>query len=339
MIETINIFFGNLMLKENITSLHLAEGPGGFIEAINYVRNIKFPNNSDKYYGITLLNDIQDNNIPSWKKSVNFLKNNNNKIKIITGYDNTGNLTNPDNIKYLWQRFKYNKCDLITGDGGLDFSCNIKNQEEIASKLIYSQIISGLCCLNIGGYFMLKIFDMNNILTIDMIYLLYLHFNKLVIYKPKTSRLANSEKYIIGIGFKGCSEEFKLSLIENLKIWNKIDKDNEKLIAYFKDCKINKKNIDKIYYIYKQINNLIFNKNTDSKINKIKNEFYSLINNINNKIITEQIKNINFTLKFCDLLNNKKLFIKSINNRLIKQTINAQQWCIDNNIPFYNKIY
>ena len=47
----------------HINTFHLAEGPGGFIEAMTYMRK----NENDKYYGMTLIND--DPNVPGWKKS------------------------------------------------------------------------------------------------------------------------------------------------------------------------------------------------------------------------------------------------------------------------------
>jgi hypothetical protein len=53
-----------------ITTFHLAEGPGGFIEATSHIRK----NTQDSYYGMTLLND--DPGCPGWKKSNTFLENN-----------------------------------------------------------------------------------------------------------------------------------------------------------------------------------------------------------------------------------------------------------------------
>ena len=52
----------------NMTSFHLAEGPGGFIEAVCYMRN----NPNDTYYGMTLTNN--DSKCPGWKKSKKFLE-------------------------------------------------------------------------------------------------------------------------------------------------------------------------------------------------------------------------------------------------------------------------
>ena len=48
-----------------------------------------------------------------------------------------------------------------------------------------------------GGYFVLKVFDCFMQHTIDLIYLLTSFYRKIYIYKPNTSRLANSEKYIV----------------------------------------------------------------------------------------------------------------------------------------------
>jgi hypothetical protein len=342
MIETINTFFPNIKNTPIITSLHLAEGPGGFIEALNYIREGSMPGNHDKYYGITLLDDIVDDNIPSWKKSVQFLKKNSNKVNILTGQDNTGDLTNPENIKYLATRFKYNKCNLVTGDGGLDFSCNINYQEEMASKLIYAQILGAFASLCNGGHFMLKIFDMNNIMTVDLIFLLYSYFGNVYIYKPKTSRLANSEKYLVCMNFRGCSDVVLTEMIEHLDKWNTYDNANDLLINNYKKHKIANKKITFDNYTFKQVNRMVFKcvGNTMSvNPNYILNKFYRCINNINENIISHQIRNINFTIKYCDLLSNKKLYIKTINNRLITQTINAQKWCYDNGIPYYNKLY
>ena len=47
------------------------------------------------------------------------------------------------------------------------------------------------------GTFVLKIFDIFNKLSVDIIYLLSYYYKKVFIIKPNTSRYANSEKYIV----------------------------------------------------------------------------------------------------------------------------------------------
>ena len=133
--------YGLLNLLENyekpIKSFHLAEGPGGFIEALQTLRL----NDLDTYYGMTLIND-NDNTIPGWKKSKQFLLKHKNVI-IEKGADNTGNLFNVDNLWHCYNKYK-NSIDLVTGDGGFDFSIDFNKQEVLSTKLIFSEICYAL---------------------------------------------------------------------------------------------------------------------------------------------------------------------------------------------------
>ena len=123
-----------LQLKEEMpttcNSFHLAEGPGGFIEAFSNLRN----NPEDCYYGMTLQDENSD--VPGWKKTQHFLKNNLNVI-IENGADGTGNLMKRENLKYCYEKYR-GKMDLITADGGFDFSVDFNKQETISFKLIYT---------------------------------------------------------------------------------------------------------------------------------------------------------------------------------------------------------
>ena len=107
MIEIINTF-SFLTEKNTIKSFHLAEGPGGFIEAFNYKRN----NKDDKYFGMTLISE--DINIPSWKKSSHFINNNNNVI-IEYGSTKTGDLFKKENFLYCLNNYALSM-DYITAD-------------------------------------------------------------------------------------------------------------------------------------------------------------------------------------------------------------------------------
>ena len=76
LIEILHNF--NFEFNTKINSFHLAEGPGGFIEAmVNYRKN-----KNDKYYGITLM--TKDADVPKWNKIQDFLTRNKN-INIIYG--------------------------------------------------------------------------------------------------------------------------------------------------------------------------------------------------------------------------------------------------------------
>lgn len=172
-----------------INSFHLAEGPGGFIEAIIHLH----PNSEDKYIGMTL--QSVDVDIPGWKKSNDFLKKNNNII-LENGPKKNGDLFEIDNLRHCYAKYK-NKFDIITGDGGFDFSINFDNQEEQSSKLIFAQILYALAMQKTGGCFIIKFFDTFTKISLDMLYILSTYYRSVNIIKPNTSRMANSEKYIV----------------------------------------------------------------------------------------------------------------------------------------------
>jgi hypothetical protein len=153
---------------------------------------------NDRYYGMTLVND--DPICPGWKKTRAFLDHNPN-VMIETGEDKTGNLISLDNFRYCATKYK-NKMDIITADGGFDFSVDFNNQESIATQLILSEVFYALALQKQGGTFILKIFDIFHKPTIDILYILSYYYTNVTIMKPYTSRVANSEKYVICQGFK-----------------------------------------------------------------------------------------------------------------------------------------
>ena len=64
----------NFTSSTSVNTFHLAEGPGGFIEAMSHLRN----NDNDRYYGMTLVSE--DNNVPGWKKTSAFLETHSNVV-------------------------------------------------------------------------------------------------------------------------------------------------------------------------------------------------------------------------------------------------------------------
>jgi 23S rRNA U2552 (ribose-2'-O)-methylase RlmE/FtsJ len=194
MVELMEAFRLNTM-ESPIQTFHLAEGPGGFIEALAYIRNCK----EDKYYGMTLLDDSSDNIIPAWKKSDYFINENRN-VHIEAGADKTGNILSLENLTYCVQKYG-STMSIITADGGFDFSIDFNNQEQNMCRLLFAQICFALCLQSYGGSFILKIFDCFTEATVDMLAILSSFYRKVYITKPNTSRCANSEKYVVCKGF------------------------------------------------------------------------------------------------------------------------------------------
>ena len=90
----------------------------------------------------------KNKNIPEWRFD---------KIKICYGADNTGNLYNMCNIYYLVKTLGRQSVDLVTADGGFDFSSDFNNQEDLSLKLIYCKILTAILIQKESGSFILKI--------------------------------------------------------------------------------------------------------------------------------------------------------------------------------------
>jgi len=178
-----------------IRTFHLAEGPGGFIEAVVNLRKTS----NDSYIGMTILDDQYNNSIPAWKKSDYFLYSNPN-VHIEKGADGTGDILSLANFDHCCAAYA-SSMDFVTADGGFDFSTDFNKQEVHIAQLLFAQIAFALAIQKYDGNFVLKIFDCFYGATIDLLYLLSSFYKSVYITKPQTSRPGNSEKYVVCKGF------------------------------------------------------------------------------------------------------------------------------------------
>ena len=286
----------SIPLEDNIKCGHLAEGPGGFIQATVDILNQK--NYNYECHGITLRSTEKD--IPGWSKAKRFIKINN--VKIHYGVDNTGNLYNRDNILHYADTVGHNSCSLVTADGGFDFSGDFNKQEEMSYKLLLCESVANLLIQKIDGTFVIKFFDIFTKLSLQLIYLVGMYYSKVTIIKPKTSRMANSEKYVVFKGYKGCPSEdidILLNIIKNQTDYNKL--------SFFQDFET-----------------LSF---MDLYIDKI--------TDFNRKFTAGQMQSIKKTL---DLLNNKEDLTTALHTSADYQVKKALEWCREYSVPinFYS---
>ena len=202
------------------TTLHLAEGPGGFMECLNNtLQDRRIPSTQYDMYGITLIKE-DNKSVPSWKKAAFFLQQHPH-MHILTGADGTGDLYNIDNIfATAVQMATTQKASVITGDGGFDFSTDFNQQESMSFPLLYCQALTALLCQKPGGLFILKFFDTYQSKTLQLLCLLRQCYDALHFVKPYTSRPANSEKYLVCVGFRNniTVEEIRVFLQDIPKI-------------------------------------------------------------------------------------------------------------------------
>ena len=304
--EIINMFDIFKDYTEDDVIFHCAEAPGGFIQGTNIflqldgkrkieekkqdvidkdgfiqVKSKRKQKDKKKYkiFTISLNKDLpqyKTYNLPSYNKRII-----NNNICISYGKDNTGDINNLENINYI-KNSMHDKSYLITADGGFDEGNDFNNKEQLHYYLILNEIYAAIAVQKENGHFILKVFDIFTNTSIHLLYLLSLLYSDVFIYKPKTSRPTNSEKYIICKNFK-CNSDI-LNNVTNI--------------------------------IYELSNSLKFMKknkyNSFELFDKIPDEFIYKIKNVNNYYVDKQCKFLETAIKLCD----DKDFIEDYENRL-----------------------
>ena len=291
MIEIVNFY--NILEQfhhRSIKTFHLAEGPGGFIEAMMFLRN----NTEDVYHGMTLINE--NRNVPRWTKLQNKFRFNS-RIKYEYGASGNGDLLNVENLEYCFNKYG-NSMDMLTGDGGFDFSVNYEKQEASSTKLVMAQIMYAVLLQKKNGTFILKIFDIFRKPTTQLIFLLNSLYENVSICKPKTSRFANSEKYIVCKNFK----------LENSSVYLDAFK---RILTSFED---KGKHIHSIF-------------NFDIPL-----KFMNEIEELNCILGKKQLNTIHSTLMMIQEKRTDKI------DKFTKLNVNkCIEWCKNNNVPYHTK--
>lgn len=183
---------------QKLRSSHVAEGPGGFIEAF-LDRASSNRLTVQKSFAITL--KPTNNHVPGWRRSYQFLQRHP-EVKIHYGSDGSGDIYLRENQDSFIKLHESSRALLFTGDGGFDFSSDYENQEKSVYPLLLASSIIGLQVLAPEGTFVLKLFDLYSGVTQYVIRLITLCFKEWCLYKPATSRPCNSERYLICRGFR-----------------------------------------------------------------------------------------------------------------------------------------
>lgn len=264
-------------------SAHLAEGPGSFIQATMFYRD-RFSKHSkkDKYHAITIHTESDDSTTPELEKRfidyyakekpIRFSMHKTYSKQVAGGSKNkdNGDLTQTKTIELFKKDIK-DKVDLVTGDGGFDWT-NENIQEQECALLIYSQILTALNIQKKGGVFVLKMYEMFTDLSLKFIIILKYFYSNVYIVKPLMSRESNSERYIVCKGFKYEEKDIKGLLSKMIDSLDKMGRTGESRTAdsdFFADIfpdveipltlarQITSYNISLICSQYKVINKMI----------------------------------------------------------------------------------
>jgi hypothetical protein len=160
--------------------------------------------------------------IPGWKRASNFLKRNP-QILITYGADETGDIYNLENQESFNKQLGPKKAQLFTADGGFDFKMDYKRQEQIAFRLIVASFAMAFDSLAAQGVCVIKLFDTFGRATKEFLAYISGYFKEWTLYKPAMSRPCNSERYFVGVGFRGQmpeTKEFFINLQKDLSNHN-----------------------------------------------------------------------------------------------------------------------
>jgi len=205
MIEILSVlqFFERLSKTTNkIRSAHVAEGPGGFIEAL-LERADKLKKTVSHVTAMTL--KPTDSHTPGWRRASGFLQKHK-EIILHYGIDGTGDMYQKGNQESFIEAAKPG-VHLFTADGGFDFSLDYFLQEKRVFHLLICSVLIGLQVLAQDGSFILKFFDISAKPTQILIAHITSCFKEWTVYKPVTSRPCNSERYLLCRGYRGVKKE------------------------------------------------------------------------------------------------------------------------------------
>lgn len=187
-------------------------GPGGFSEYILWRKQWFF-----KGFGLTLKeqNDFKLNESTCASAAT---------FQALYGKDDDGNVCSPENILDFKSKVIHETdqqgVHFMMSDGGFSVEGN-ENFQEILSKHIYiCQCLVALEIVRSHGHFVTKLFDVFTPFSVGLLFLMYKCFEKVSIFKPNSSRPANSERYFI------CSNLKRDSFYEKVKIllWTTVNR-------------------------------------------------------------------------------------------------------------------
>lgn len=199
-----------------VTTLHLAEAPGSFVQVVKKMnktcRSIAVSKPPSSYAEVVR----KGRTIPTFADNVLALEN--------TEFLYVDLLSSTHIWSQMLDNFKrdpelQNGFDFITADGGFDEEEQYDLKEILHYNLILSEIVCILLTQKINGGCVVKIFETFTETTLHMLWLLVQHYDSFEFSKPSTSRPTNAEKYIICKGFKGARyDKWSLLNLINMKL-------------------------------------------------------------------------------------------------------------------------
>lgn len=216
-----------------------AEFPGAGIAAFNHYMKTMHPNTDFDWYASSIVegdNEVEkmgyftdkygiwEMNKENWIMDVE-QKKNISKTPGDPNYMNDGDVTNADNLRDFEAKLKH-EIDLYTHDAGIDVSTAAEGSDEPTgfnlqeirnAKIHLGCALSGFMTLKKGGNFMAKQYTTFESISISLIMIYISLFDEFYITKLMSSGQANSEIYLVGIGFRGLPDDIRDKLLKKIE--------------------------------------------------------------------------------------------------------------------------
>ncbi|XP_026689318.1 cap-specific mRNA (nucleoside-2'-O-)-methyltransferase 1 [Diaphorina citri] len=164
-------------------------GPGGFSEYVLYRKKWRA-----KGIGFTLTGSHDF-------KLDDFFAGPSETFEPYYGVKGNGDVYDPENIlslhEFVMKSSKGRGVHFMMADGGFSVEGQENIQEILSKRLYLCQFLVSLFIVRPEGHFVCKVFDMFTPFSAGLLYLLYRSYKQVCIFKPNTSRPANSERYIV----------------------------------------------------------------------------------------------------------------------------------------------
>lgn len=118
---------------------------------------------------------------------------------VVGGLPARGDIRDPAVVDALVAQLGPHRFDLVTADGGVGHA-DLDLVEQHSLHLLLGQLSAALRLTREGGTCVLKLFEGSTRATRDVVGAARRLFRELHLYKPRTSKAANSERYVVAVG-------------------------------------------------------------------------------------------------------------------------------------------
>ncbi len=277
-------------------TLHIAEAPGNFLLAINQYLKTNYATLSWDWFASSWRNINMSAKDPAASAASNthYLEDQygiiaGHKDKWIFGADGDGDITSTGNLRSFQQTIEKTfagKLDLMTSDVKyVPMEVNFDEEEYINKPVHMGHLLCALMCLEKGGSMLLKEFTFFEAPSVCLLYLAACCFDQLMIIKPETSRPANSEVYILGIGYKKNLTPFDMERLLNILNYIRPLNNEHGSPAIFQKKDVPQDFVDQVIEMSQKMaqsqidqlekNIALYKKNKNTPIQVIKKDFYA----------------------------------------------------------------